>query len=355
GYIENEVDLNSRGSCGQKCSNYKHAKSVGCYLPDKQYCGKHRRCKGNVHDCKFFHADATVCISDKPYRRYDWITYEDQQKFGRQGTCNNLMKVDSWWRFLYHCSYCICLCDDQYSPTSDRYISLRPVVSDVAEGMIVTGIKFTKVKGVIHMQVQQGKAMAQGQVNHETLRWVEVDPIAVGTKEYVENVDYFTLMYEARNIDLDHLKAPKRHVVTGVKFRMLGSHVNMEMWVTPINFTTGEMTPTMSYWISNDNTPVMTKNPREELRLNDVDDPRKSKSESLVDSRSDMFVTLQPTSLQADVAQLTVPFFDAQPVAPNPSSWLEGLQMYHRGRSGFGGFIGFRIFNYNLTYHFGDM
>ena len=30
------------------------------------------------------------------------------------------VKVDSWWRFLLHCSYCMCLCDAP-GPQSDRY------------------------------------------------------------------------------------------------------------------------------------------------------------------------------------------------------------------------------------------
>ena len=51
---------------------------------------------------------------------------------------------------------------------------------------------------------------------------------------YSEGVDYKTLSYEVRNIDLDHLKAPNNHVITGVKFRTLGSHLNMEVSLSKI-------------------------------------------------------------------------------------------------------------------------
>ncbi|RXG53609.1 hypothetical protein Avbf_11082 [Armadillidium vulgare] len=367
GYIENEVDLNKKGTCGSTCKSYQHAVVEGCYLPDDQYCGKHRRCKGKVHDCTFFKSDAEVCISELPYRRYDWIRYGSHKFLGRKSFCDNEMKVDSWWRFLYHCSYCVCLCDDSHSPTSDRFISLKPVVSDIVNGRVVTGVRFIKKNRVVHLQVQQGAAMPQGQVDPNTLEWVEVEPITVDSDKYKDGIDYFTFKYEARSMDLDKLKAPKGHVITGVKFRTLGAHINLEVkfltqymykynvynvWVTPINFTSATLSPKMSYWISNDNTPIMVNNPRKELKLRDPDDPRYSKTPSEIDSHSDMFVQFQQTSMDLDVSQLTVPFLDAQPVSPSPATWLEGLQIYHRGRDGYGGFIGLQVFNFNLKNHF---
>ena len=30
-----------------------------------------------------------------------------------KGTCKNKIKVDSWWRWIFwHCSYCLCKCDE---------------------------------------------------------------------------------------------------------------------------------------------------------------------------------------------------------------------------------------------------
>ena len=35
-------------------------------------------------------------------------------------TAGGKIKVDSWWRWLlWHCSYCLCKCDEQ-GPDSDR-------------------------------------------------------------------------------------------------------------------------------------------------------------------------------------------------------------------------------------------
>lgn len=62
-----------------------------------------------------------------------------------------------------------------------------------------------------------------------------------------------------------------------------------------------------------------------------------------------MFIKFQPTDLKKDMSQLTIPFFDAQPVTAAPVTWIEGIESYYRGRNGFGGFIGFQIYSYDVT------
>ncbi|XP_066975576.1 uncharacterized protein [Macrobrachium rosenbergii] len=352
GYIENEVDMNSGGSCTQTCGYYKHTKSEGCYLPTRQYCGQHRRCRGTIHDCKFYDADAWVCLSKNPYRRYDYIKYESGLRLGTMNTCSGTtMKVDSWWRWFVHCSYCLCLCDDGESPTTDRFISLMPAFSDTRNNMVVTGLKFMKKQRVIHIQVQQGEALPQGQVNISSIHWVPVEPINIISTAYQEGTHFKKLSYEDRNIDLDQLSAPEAHVVTGVRFRMLGSHINLEMQVTPVNYTDGKLEPYKSYWVSNDNTPAMANNPRKQFSVDDLDDPTKFPLQNKQDAEPDSWLRFVPTSRGEDVAQLTVPFFDAQNVSPSPSSWLSGIELFHKGQQGSGGFLGLKVFTYDVTQH----
>lgn len=54
------------------------------------------------------------------------------------------------------------------------------------------------------------------------------------------------------------------YFVPGVKFRTVGTHVNMEVQATPFNFTTGllEQPAAKSIWINNDNTDVTPVSPR---------------------------------------------------------------------------------------------
>lgn len=72
------------------------------------------------------------------------------------------IKVDSWWRWLiFHCSYCLCKCD-QSGPNSDRYWSLRPATAEVSKNKVVTGVRFVKKDRVVHLEIQEAVALAEG-------------------------------------------------------------------------------------------------------------------------------------------------------------------------------------------------
>nr|XP_053657234.1 uncharacterized protein LOC128706306 [Cherax quadricarinatus] len=352
GYVENEVDMSTDGSCSQNCAYYQHAKSEGCYIHEIQYCGKRRRCMGTLHDCQYNHAYSGICHSRKLYRRYESIKYGNGILLGSSEPCSgSVIKVNSWWRFWYHCSYCFCLCDDGSSPTTDRYISLVSALSDTRNNMVVTGVQFTKQRKVVHIQVQQGQALPQGLVNMSTVDWVDVEPVNLISQSYEDGRHYKKLSYEERSIDLDRLMAPENHVVTGVRFRMLGTHVNLEIRITPVNYTTGKLQPYKSYWISNDNTPAMSRNSRLELVTLYPHDPTTFRTPSQEDSRPDTFIRFGPTDRRKDAAQLTVPFFDAQTVAPFPSTWFSGIELFHKGQAGSGGFLGLKVITYDLSRH----
>ena len=52
------------------------------------------------------------------------------------GSLTALIKVDSWWRWVFwHCSYCLCKCEE-VTDDSDRYWSLVPAVADTANNMV---------------------------------------------------------------------------------------------------------------------------------------------------------------------------------------------------------------------------
>ncbi|XP_043229648.1 uncharacterized protein LOC122385438 isoform X2 [Amphibalanus amphitrite] len=352
GYMENEVDLNRDGTCNNNCAYYQHARREGCYMKRNfMICGHQRPCKGKVHSCRFFNADSTVCFADGTdgsHRRYNWIEFENGQKLGRVGRCSSSRKVDSWWRNLFwHCSYCFCLCDD--AETSDRYFSLQPAVADVAQNMVVTGVRFVKKDRVFYIQIEQGVADKFGYVNASTVEWKPIKSL-IDIKRDVENRDYMKLSWERRRVDLDDLRAPDGHVVTGVTFRKLGEHLNMEIQVTPIAARTAKLSPTKGYWVSNDNTPSSLNSPRRDLRLGgDRDVPTLTQQPSWPDSDSDTFLQFEATSVYRDASQTTIPFLDSQPVAPRPAVWLTGLGLYHKGQPGYGGFLALRVETLDLT------
>ena len=138
------------------------------------------------------------------------------------------IKVDSWWRWLFwHCSYCFCKCDAP-GPNSDRYWSLKPALVDVSANKILTGLRFVKKNRIIQVEVQQSSPLPEGVINETDRSWIQnSSEITLDDKD-----DIFEMSYEERSLDLDVLEAPKGHVVTGLRFRKLGSHINLEARVT---------------------------------------------------------------------------------------------------------------------------
>jgi len=345
GYIENEVDMNEGGSCKSKCSEYTYSESMGCY--NDMFCSQQPRCKGRIFDCEFYHADAWVCMSSDPDRRYDWIEYEDGTILGEgTGQCINKIKVDSWWRYIFwHCSYCFCKCDE-ITDKSERYWSL--VSAEAEPGYLVTGARIIKKNKIFHIQIEQAKPVLEGGIDEDSKSWKE--PAEISTSNLVTNPKVYTMSYEQRAIDLDTLSAPEGYVLTGLKLRNIGGHLNLEIKVNPINFGSGEVVNEQFLWIGNDNTPASNK-PRQRVALIIPDVPTRLASRNKVDGDDDMYLYFDTSSAMKDVGQTTVPYLDAQPVSPKPATWLAGAGLYHKGRIGFGGFIGISVETYDFSRH----
>ncbi|CAB3374677.1 Hypothetical predicted protein [Cloeon dipterum] len=348
GYVQNEVDLNPKASCGENCAYYTYAKVHGCY--HNQYCSKQRKCAGRVFDCQFVDSDSWICPSEQPSRRYDYIEFENGRVLGRPGHCSRgTTKVDSWWRWLFwHCSYCFCTCDDD-GPNSDRYFSLRPSLANVSAGYAVIGMRFVKLKRVVHVQIRQARVGPRGVVEAASAEWLPLEAFDVAAT--APGRDYHKMDYEQRAMDLDDLTAPPGYVLTGVRFRRIGTHLNPEILATPMDMAAGTLNADASLWIGNDNTDAAVDEPRTGVPLTLPDVPTRSVALSEPDSQHDQFVTFTHTDVSKDAAQTTVPFLDAQPVAPEPPALLSGAGIYHKGRRGYGGFVGLRL----ITYDFSDL
>nr|ARK19989.1 venom protein [Ampulex compressa] len=347
GYIVNEVDMNADNTCRENCAYYSYARVYGCY--QNQYCANQRKCNGKLLNCEYIDSDMWICPSDKSSsRRYEYIEYENSRTFGQKNTCSRgTMKVDSWWRWLFwHCSYCFCYCDDHNS-SSDRYFSLREVVADISNNKVITGIKLTKYNQIIHMQIQEGKLLPRGTINSTSVAWKPLDKFSILDRDVRKDVDYHTLVWEKRALDLDDLLPPQNHLLTGVRFRMVGTRLNLEIRVTPFNFTTGVLINPMekSYWHSNDITD------RTELDLSRPDVPTRSQAASIPDSKMNQYLNFAPSDRETDAAQSTIPFLDIQPVEPKPPVPIAGAGVYHKGRAGSGGFVALKLITYNFAPH----
>lgn len=69
------------------------------------------------------------------------------------------------------------------------------------------------MNGVVHVQIQEGTLSTYGHIKETAPAWLPVDNFK--TKDTVEGKDYMKMSYYKRAIDLDDLKAPAEHVITG--------------------------------------------------------------------------------------------------------------------------------------------
>ncbi|XP_013164308.1 PREDICTED: uncharacterized protein LOC106115465 isoform X2 [Papilio xuthus] len=350
GYIENEVDMNTEGTCRDNCAYYTLAERHDCFKD--QFCSRQETCNGRIINCQYIDSDMNVCQASgrNNKRRYEWIEYENGRRFGQSYSCSRLPdKVDSWWKWnLLHCSYCFCLCEDDVNK-AERFFSLQEACADDTKNMVVTGIRLVKHGRVFHLQISEGTLGERGAVKAGS--WVPIQKFDPNDQGFREGTDYHTLTYERRAIDLDELDSPVGHVLTGVRFRMIGAHLHFEIRSTPFNYTTGRLSPEKGIWISNDNTEGAEK-PRSQLTLHRPDIPTRSPMPLSVDSKHDQFIEFTNTDFEADAAQSTVPFIDIQSVQPLKGGGLSsGAGLIHRGAPGSGGFIAVKLFTYDYSRH----
>ncbi|KAL3273065.1 hypothetical protein HHI36_014520 [Cryptolaemus montrouzieri] len=353
GYIINEVDMNSDNTCRENCGEYQYAKNYGCFK--NLFCRQQRPCNGKILNCKYVDADMEVCTADpRSGRRYESIEYENGLVYGRKQSCpRGVTKVDSWWRWLFwHCSYCMCICDEQGS-FSDRYFNMRPAIADIEDNKVVTGLRFVKKNRIIHLQIQQGILGPFGTIDTNSTVWKEVEDYKIHDRSVYSGRDYHILTWEKRALDLDDLEADKNHVLTGVKFKEIGSHLNFEIYTTPFNFTTGKLIDPLakSVWKDNPNTDVSQKRPRSKVNIYNPDIPTRTITASIPMSRSDQFIEFTHTDFERDAAQTTVPFLDAQSAAMMKPVALSGAGLFYKGRINFGGFITPKLITYDYSEH----
>jgi len=353
GFIENEVDLNNEETCREDCAFYQSTKSEGCFK--EKLCASQPKCSGKLYHCTFVDSDMWLCPAGRnSTRRYEYIEYENGRLLGKRTPCvRGTTKVDSWWRYLFwHCSYCFCLCDE-VSVKSDRYFNLRESLSDVEHNKVITGLRFTKQNRVFHIQIQEGELMPRGSINSSSLTWKPVDDYKVFDRNVNSGLDYHTLSYESRSIDLDDIHTDDNaFVVTGVRFRVVGAHLNLEARLTEFNFELGKLISpdNTNFWKSNDNTDVSGER-RMKLSLSNPDISTRTIAKSVPDSRHNQYIDFTNTAMDKDAAQSTVPFMDIQDVISNPPVPLSGIGIYHKGRQGYGGFLAPKIITYDFTPH----
>lgn len=89
----------------------------------------------------------------------------------------------------------------------------------------------------------------------------------------------------------------------------------------------------------------------EEVILDNPDIPTEVKGPSEVNRKVNQFIKFTTTGRVADAAQTTIPYLDTQEVFTKSFAPLSGVGLYHKASRGSGGFVGPRIYTYDVTAH----
>lgn len=166
-----------------------------------------------------------------------------------------------------------------------------------------------------------------------------------------EGVDYFTLSWRKRSVDLDTIIVPTGCVVTGIQFAIKDDLLSFEVRYTPFDFNTGQLYG-RSEWMG-------TKKVVRTVLLLDRPAPSrplrgKGIRRSIPNTEPNKFIKFRPSDPAKDAGQTAVPFIDTQTVAPNHLTLLSGVGVYYKGLPGYGGFIAPKLVVYDMSAYLGN-
>lgn len=216
----------------------------------------------------------------------------------------------------------------------------------------MSAIALRKFQGIFHLVATERELRPYATLESSTPTWHSynsVDYFHIRDPRVREGIDYHTLTYENRSINLDTIEVPTGKLVTGVRFRFIDNALTLQVRATDFDFITGRLTNLeRSSWYVSD------KKNRTELNMDNLDVPILTPEKSIPNIQPNLFVKFGPTDKFKDLAQTTIPYIDAQLVEPHNPVPLGGVGLYWKSFSGYGGFIGPKILNYNLGPHIGN-
>ncbi|XP_037024802.1 uncharacterized protein LOC119066426 isoform X2 [Bradysia coprophila] len=350
--------------------DYKTARQHGCY--EGTFCHQQRNagrkdttCPGQIFDCTFVESDMKICLSstNNTRRRYDYIEYDSGRRFGRESCGTNRVEVESWWKyFVFPCDYCFCYCEES-SKNSNRSFSLHSVVSDIRSNKIITGVGITSKNGIFSWTISQSVLLSDGRVQQvKEMNYEEANAIGEEDDELVINdefqdisneIDYYTMTWRSRAVDLATITAPPGSVLTGIRFAVVNDHLSFEIRATQFDFNSGRLDG-RSEWISDkvERSVLLLDRPEPSYPIytNDYECLR-----SIPYPTPNKFVKFRPSDPDKDAGQTTVPFIDTQMVRPMHLTLLSGVGIYYKYyySPGFGGFIAPKLVVYDMSAYLG--
>lgn len=218
----------------------------------------------------------------------------------------------------------------------------------------------TSKNGIFSWIITQSKLLSDGRVlqinesNQEENNTEDEEDELVIQDEFQDisnGIDYHTLSWRSRAIDLATIIAPPGQVLTGIRFTVVKDHLSFEIRATQFDFNSGRLYG-RSEWIADkvDRSVLLLNRPEPSypVHINDVECKR-----SIPDFSQNKFVKFRPSDPDKDAGQTTVPFIDTQLVRPMHMTLLSGVGIFYKGRPGFGGFVAPKLIVYDMSSYLG--
>lgn len=168
----------------------------------------------------------------------------------------------------------------------------------------------------------------------------------LNSTESKEGVNYHTLTWEHRAINLDTIVLPANKVVTGIRLRLHEGKLVLEVRATQFDYYSGRLTNLdQSEWLNN----LSEENKRTKLIIEEPDSPIRTTSIQERVNSENKFIEFQPSDIKKDLAQVTVPYIETVFLEATEPRALSGLGLYYKGEYGYGGFVAVKL----LAYDFG--
>lgn len=197
------------------------------------------------------------------------------------------------------------------------------------------------------MAVSQRTLLPFGQTDAtEVNTWKLADyQFKVNESKAIDGIDYFTLTYENRSVNLDELTVPRGKVVTGVRFYHHKGHIVLQIRATDFDYFSGKLV-NLNYtpWVTNDD------GGQTHIELSSRANPLKHGKgvNAPMAVEPNRYVSFQPSDFDTDASQLTVPFIETLPLESKNPVVLAGVALTLKIQEGTGGIIAPKLIAYDF-------
>ncbi|KAK0159768.1 hypothetical protein PV327_010845 [Microctonus hyperodae] len=353
-YLTSERFLNKNNTCNDVPTEYhgvQHPFYINFHIDESLVC------YGSLYECKHINlAHIFLYGNDQIHRRYhafsvpDKNSPEGEKVYGEIGDATFAYTNEELNAVYEHspngsklistrdCTIYGCYCDSHDSPRTVRYFSTQLVESDITHHKVITGLQLKIVNRVVYIQIQTGKLVGAGVVDPASVKWEKIQEVDTKINEYSPNAKYVKLNYYKRSLYLDDLSGRKGYYLTGVQFVHAEDGIRIAARVTK---HTARYTLDRKY----SKTLINNNTNRTELILSNSKIPAHFMKLNFraISNQNQNYLRFQPSDLEQDAGQTTIPFLDIQPVITNPPVALSGFGIYYRGSAGIAGFAALKL------------